>query len=213
VKRAILYQVAVSRAHRHLAFVLLTCLLALARTSDAKPPLDYQEPPPDPPPAGKIGQPEDGHLNGNIPDRLVAPGPFQRLPSIDETLWVVTAISDKPYWTVGKPDPVLTNACRLRDFGSLALNRMVVRFNGEEGRGLLQVVPPTHRFLLIDNRKLSRPNETYYFLNTGLATCEVWFTGRGKPRHFSDDRNTSLPKPDPKALAKEKALINSWPKQ
>ncbi|MDR3438682.1 hypothetical protein [Telmatospirillum sp.] len=178
----------------------------------ADPPLDYKRPPADPPTSGQIGQPEDGHLKGTVPDPLVGPGPFQRLPSIDETLWVVTAISDKPYWTVGKPDPVLTNACRLRDFGSLALNRMVVRFNGEEGRGLLQVVPPTHRHLLIDTRKLSRPDETYYFLNTGLATCEVWFTGKGRPRTLTAKYGTSLPPPDRAALAKKKALINSWPK-
>lgn len=178
----------------------------------AKPPLDYQDPPPDPPSSGTLGRPDDGHLKGSVPERLVAPGPFQRLPSIDETPWVVTAVSDRPYWTVGKADPVLTNACRLRDFGSLPLNRMVVRFNGEEGRGLLQVVPPTHRFLLIDKRKLSRPDETYYFLNTGLSTCEVWFIGKGKPRALNSPQNSSLPAPDPKALAKKKALINSWPK-
>lgn len=187
-------------------------MVSPVQTSQAKPPLDYQEPPPDPPASGKIEQRGDGQLKGSVPERLVAPGPFQRLPSIDETGWVVTAISDHPYWTVGKPDPVLTNACQLRDFGSLPLNRMVVRFNGEEGRGLLQVVPPTHRFLLIDNRKLSRPDETYYFLNTGLATCEVWFTGKGKPRTLNLPQKSSLPAPDRKALAKRKALIDSWPK-
>lgn len=192
--------------------ILFACLLVTARPGAAKPPLDYREPPADPPQSGQIEQPDEDHRPGSVPDRLIAPGPFQRLPSIDETPWVVTAISDQPYWTVGKPDPVLTNACRLRDFGSLPLNRMVVRFDGEEGRGLLQVVPPTHRFLLIDSRKLSRPNETYYFLNTGLATCEVWFTGKGPPRRLDPIRKTSLPPPDPKALAKRKALINSWPK-
>jgi hypothetical protein len=192
--------------------VLVACLLGMAHPGAAKPPLDYPDPPPDPPPAGKIEQPDAGHLKGRVPEPLIAPGPFQRLPSIDETTWVVTAISDQPYWTVGKPDPVLTNACRLRDFGSLALNRMVVRFNGEEGRGLLQVVPPTHRFLLIDTQKLSRPDETYYFLNTGLATCDVWFTGKGKPRVLNAKTKSSLPPADPKALAKKKALINSWPK-
>ncbi|HXP98399.1 MAG TPA: hypothetical protein VN809_16925 [Telmatospirillum sp.] len=192
---------------------LILCMLALASPSGAKPPLDYHEPPPDPPQAGKVGQPDDGHLKGTVPDRLIAPAPFQNLPSIDESPWVITAISDKPYWTVGKPDPVLTQACRLGDFGSLPLNRMVVRFNGEEGRGLLQVVPPTHRHLLIDGRKFSRANETYYFLNSGLATCEVWFTGKGTPRRFAANQTTSLPPPNPKALAKKKAMINSWPKE
>ncbi len=191
---------------------LFACLCGAAQPSAAKPPLDYHDPPPDPPQSGQIPQPDEGHLKGNLPERLVAPGPFQRLPSIDETPWVVTAISDQPYWTVGKADPVLTNACRLRDFGSLPLNRMVVRFNGEEGRGLLQVVPPTHRFLLIDNRKLSRPDETYYFLNTGLASCEVWFTGKGRVRRLDPKMRSSLPPPDPGALARRKALIDSWPK-
>jgi hypothetical protein len=195
------------------AIAFFACLLALLQPGAAKPPIDYRDPPPDPPQSGKIDLPEGGRLDGTVPDRLIAPGPFQRLPSIDETTWVVTAISDKPYWTVGKADPVLTSACRLRDFGSLPLNRMVVRFNGEEGRGLLQVVPPTHRFLLIDTRKLSRDKETYYFLNSGLSTCEVWFTGGKRPRTFGTNRDTSLPPADPKALAKKKALIESWPKE
>ncbi len=194
------------------AIILVLCLLGASCPSAATPPLDYQEPPPDPPASGTVVQPNDGHMSGSVPERLVAPGAFQRLPTIDETPWVVTAISDRPYWTVGKADPVLTTACRLRDFGSLPLNRMVVRFNGEEGRGLLQVVPPTHRFLLIDTRKLSRADETYYFLNTGLSTCEVWFTGKGRPRVLTPGLNSSLPPTDRRALAKRKALIASWPK-
>lgn len=184
----------------------------LGPPASAKPPLDYQEPPPDPPASGRIERPEAGHLQAETPDRLVGPGAFRRLPSIDETLWVVTGVSDRPYWTVGKADPVLTNACRLKEFMTPALNRIVVQFNGEEGRGLLQVVPPTHRHLLLDQRKLARPDETYYFLNTGLANCEVWFLGKGKPRQLDRQRGTSLPPPDPKALAKRKALIASWPK-
>jgi hypothetical protein len=195
-----------------LTIILLASIVGMAPPSAAKPPLDYQDPLPDPPQSGKIEQPNEGHLKGSIPDRLVAPGLFQRLPAIDETIWIVTAVSDQPYWTVGKPDPVLTNACRLDDFGSQTLNRMVVRFNGDEGRGLLLVVPPTHRHLLIDKRKLSRPAETYYFLNSGTTTCEVWFTGKGKPRSLTPQQNSSLPLSDPKALIKRKALINSWPK-
>jgi hypothetical protein len=187
-------------------------LSAIPQGTGAKPPLDYQSPLPDPPKSGDIARPDPGHLNGSVPDPIIGPGPFQRLPSIDETQWVVLAVSDKPYWTVGKADAVLTNACQIGEFQSLTLNRMVVKFDGEEGRGLLQVVPPTHRHLLLDKRRLSRPGETYYFLNSGLATCEVWFIGKGKPRSLSTTTGSSLPPTDPKALQKRKALIANWPK-
>ncbi|MTJ79446.1 MAG: hypothetical protein F8N37_00270 [Telmatospirillum sp.] len=191
----------------------VAAFLLAAAPALADPPIDYKEPPPDPPGSGGIGQPDPGHLKGTIPDRIIPPGPFQRLPAIDETRWVILSRSEQPYWTVGKADPVLTNACQLGDFGSLTLNRMVVRFEGPKGRALLQVVPPTHRHLLIDRRGLSRPGEIYYFLNTGLSTCEVWFAGKGAPRSLTAPAGTSLPPPDKKALAKRKAQIKSWPKQ
>jgi hypothetical protein len=192
------------------ACLLCSAALLLAAPALADPPIDYRDPPPDPPRSGHIDQPETGHLPGSVPDPLTPPGAFQRLPAIDDTQWVVLSVSDQPYWTVGKPDPVLTNACRLGDFASVPGNRIVVRFNGDQGRGLLQVVPPTHRHLLIDRRKLSRPGEIYYFLNTGLATCDVWFAGRGKPRTLL--AGTSLPATDKTALARRKAEIKNWPK-
>jgi hypothetical protein len=192
------------------ACLLCSAALLLAAPALADPPIDYRDPPPDPPRSGHIDQPEKGHLPGSVPDPLTPPGAFQRLPAIDDTQWVVLSVSDQPYWTVGKPDPVLTNACRLGDFASVPGNRIVVRFNGDQGRGLLQVVPPTHRHLLIDRRKLSRPGEIYYFLNTGLATCDVWFAGRGKPRTLL--AGTSLPATDKTALARRKAEIKNWPK-
>jgi len=71
---------------------------------------------------------------------------------------------------------------------------------------------PTHRHLLFDQRRLVRPNETYYFHDPGLPTCEVWFGGKRQPRVLDPVRGTSLPPLDPRAVQKKKALINSWPK-
>jgi hypothetical protein len=145
-------------------------------------------------------------------DRIIPPGPYQHLPSIDESIWVVAAVRDQPYWKAGVSDPVLTNACQLGDFGSLPLNRIVVKFTGKGGRALLQVVAPHYRHLLIDRRGLARPNEIYYFHDTGLASCEVWVEGESGPRAFAKGRNTVLPPAGRKDLKNRQALISSWPK-
>ena len=177
-----------------------------------QPPLDYQPPPADPPSAGAVDHPADGHLPGRIPDRLVGPGPYQRLPAIDESQWVVLAVRRQPYWTLGQLDPVLTEACRLGDFASLPLNRIIVRFAGDQGRAVAQVVPPLYRHLLVDRRRLARPGETYYFFATADPDCEVRVEGAARVRAFPVGRGTALPPTDPRALQKRKALIDSWTK-
>jgi hypothetical protein len=196
-------------------WLALLLVLLLAGTAAAKqPPLDPKEPPPDPPGAGQLeGDRSQGHMSGSVPAPLKGPEPYRHLPMIDESEWVVLATRDKPYWQAGTFDPVLTNACRLGQFATLPLNRMIVRFTADDGAGFLQVVLPTHRHLLFDSRKLARPNETYYFFSTGEPDCQVWIEGKVTPRVLTSPRGTSLPKPDPQALAKKKALIKSWPHQ
>ncbi len=195
-----------------LAAAAIAATLAGGGAVDAKPPLDYQPPPAAPPASGKIEGPADSRLDVHIPAPFVGPGPFENLPSIDENRWVVVAVRDIPYWKAGKLDPLLTNACRLGDFASLPLNPMVVRFTAKEGRGLLQIVPPTHRHLLLDRRRLALPRQTYYFRDAGLPSCQVWVDAKSRVRALDPQRGTSLPPADPKALSKRKALIDSWPK-
>lgn len=178
----------------------------------AKPPLDAPASPPDPPGAGRLERTTPGQLPGTLPPRLVGPGPFQRLPSIDDSQWI-SLVRDLPIGQAGTRDPVLTNACRQGDFATPSFNSLVVRFTDAAGPGLLQVVPPALRHLLADRRRLARPNEVYYFHSAGQPDCEVWVAGQGKPRSLDRKRGTSLPPADPHALAKEKALIASWPKQ
>ncbi len=124
---------------------------------------------------------------------------------------MVAAVRDEPFWKAGVADPVLTDACRLGEFGSFPLNRIVVKFTGKGGRALLQVVAPAYRHLLFDRRGLARPNEIYYFHDTGLPSCDVWVEGESKPRAFARDRGTELPPPDRAALKNRLALIKSWP--
>lgn len=186
----------------------LLCLVPLALA--AKPPLDYKDPPPDPPASGALSGVGPGTLPGRIPERLVGPGPYQRLPSIDESQWVVMAVRQTPYWSEGKLDPVLSNACQLGNFQTLELNRLIIRFTGKEGRGFLRVVPPTHRFLLQDRFNMQAAGETYYFRNSGFPDCQVWVGNRARKRAF-DTRGTSLPKTDPKAKQKRLNEIRSWP--
>jgi len=178
------------------------CLLLAAAPAGAKsPPLDYREPPPDPP----------GY--GAPTDRLDRPGPFQNLPAIDESRWVPLPPVKQPWWTFGKVDPVLTEACRLGDFFTLPLNRIILQFQGEQGRALMQVVPPLYRHLLVDGRKLAQPGITYYFYDTGRPDCEVRVDANVKIHSFPNGRGTALPPADPQALAKRKAQIASWPKK
>ena len=98
---------------------------------------------------------------------------------------------------------MLTNACRLGDFASVPLNRMVVRFESPDGRGALQVILPDRRHLLVDRRDLARPGETYYFRDATFPTCQVWVENPcgPAPPHAT---GTSLPPPDPKAVQRKR---------
>lgn len=194
------------------AFRLSLGAIAVAATALAgEPPVDYKEPPPDPPGTADVQHSVPGQLAAPMPEHPVGAGPYQRLPSIDESQFVVLAVRKKPYWQAGARDPFLTDACRLGDFASLPLNRMVVQFTAPEGPADLQVVLPTRRHLLIDRRKLARPNEVYFFRDAGMPSCEVWVDRPTIQRQLVN--GSSLPPPDPMALAKRKALIQSWPKQ
>ena len=170
------------------------------------------EPPAEPPGSGVISHSEPGQIPGGLPERLHPPGPFQRIPAIDEGFWVVVAVEKKPYWKVGVADAVLTNACRLGDFATLPVNRMVVRFVGPEGPGTLQVVLPDRRNLLYDRRRLARGTETYYFRDTNMPDCQVWVDREQGPARRLDPRDgTSLPPASPGDLARKRAAIKGWP--
>jgi len=175
-------------------------LLAAAPAFAKNPPLDYHEPPPDPPEAG------------STLERAPYPGPFQNLPAIDESRWVPLPPRKEPWWTFGKVDPVLTEACRLGDFVTLPLNRIILQFQGEQGRALMQVVPPLYRQLLVDKRKLARAGVTYYFYDTASPDCEVRVDSNAKVGAFPQGRGTALPPASPKTLAQRKAQIAAWPK-
>lgn len=181
------------------AGAILFALLIAQPLAAKPPPIDYHEPPPDPPEIGNV-------------ERAPAPGPYQNLPAIDESQWVPLPPHKEPWWSFGKVDPVLTEACRLNQFVSLPLNRIVLQFQGDQGRALMQVVPPLYRQLLVDSRKLAKPGVTYYFFDTAKPTCEVRVDAKVPVASFPLGRGTALPPADPKAIAKKKALIASWPK-
>jgi hypothetical protein len=197
------------------ALIALVLAAVAAGTPPAlakQPPVDYQEPPPDPPGTGTLDPLSPGQMHGQVPERLEGVGPYQRLPSQDESGFVVVDTRPGPYWKAGLLDPVLTNACRIGDFASVPLNRMVVRFEAADGPGALQVILPDRRHLLVDKRNLARPGETYYFRDAAFPTCQVWVENPVKPLRKLNAGGTSLPPPDPQALAKEKALFKSWEK-
>ncbi len=182
------------------ALALVFLLVAVPSAFAKSPPLDYHEPPPDPPEAGQTLE------------RWPGPGPFQNLPAIDESPLVPLPPRKDPWWSFGKVDPVLTEACRLGDFVTAPFNRIVLQFQGDKGRALMQVVPPLYRHLLLDRRKLARTGVTYYFYDTNLPDCEVRVDATAKVRSFPLGKGTALPPTDPKAVAKKKAEIAAWPK-
>ena len=176
----------------------LLFLLMVAPLAAKEPPVDYKELPP---------------LNDNpLEDRHVIPGPYQNLPAIDESRWVPLPPVKQPYYSFGKLDPVLSEACQLGDFATLPLNRIILQFVGDKGRALMQVVPPLYRHLLVDRRKLARPGYTYYFLDTAQPDCEVRVDANRAIMSFPTGRTTLLPPADPRAVQKRTALIASWPK-
>jgi len=205
---------------RRLFLPLLLSLGGLALSGGgpvlAKPPLEGDKPfAADPPEAGQIAHPTPGQvIHPPTSDPLPGVGNFQRLPSIDESKDVVVAVRKKPYWKAGTFDPALSNACALGDFVTAEFNRMVVRFTDPAGAGVLQVVVPTHRHLLFDKRKLAKPNESYFFLNSNRPNCKVWIEGRVTPRALDPNRGTSLPLPPPPAASAKKKIkaISKWPK-
>lgn len=182
------------------AAVLLFLLAGIPAWAKS-PPLDYHEPPPDPPEAGQTLE------------RAPWTSPFQNLPAIDESRWVPLPPKKVPWWSFGKVDPVLTEACRLGDFVTAPMNRIILQFQGDQGRALMQVVPPLYRHLLLDTRQLARPGVTYYFYDTARPDCEVRVDSNVPVRSFPPGRGTALPPADPQAVAKKKALIASWPKK
>ncbi len=198
---------------RPLIALALIATIAVAPAASAKqPPIDYRPPPDDPPGAGLLEPLAPGQIQGQVPERLKGVGPYQHLPAQDESGFVVMATRPDPYWKAGLLDPVLTNACRIGDFASVPLNRMVVRFESPDGRGALQVILPDRRHLLVDKRSLARPGETYYFRDASFPTCQVWVENPVRPLRRLNATGTSLPAPDPQALAKKKALFKAWEK-
>jgi len=195
-----------------IVLVLAAFAIAAPAAVAKQPPIDYQEPPPDPPGTGVLDPLGPGQVHGQVPERLDGVGPYQRLPSQDESGFVIVDTRSGPYWKAGLLDPVLTNACRIGDFASVPLNRMVVRFEAPEGRLALQVILPDRRHLLVDKRNLARPGEIYYFRDAAFPTCQVWVENPVRPLRRLNAGGTSLPPPDPQALAKEKALFKSWEK-
>ena len=190
---------------------LFFAFVPVAAPVRAAPPLDYQDPPPDPPSAGLVVPLGPGQTKGSVPDRLPGTGNFQNLPALDESDSVVVDARRLPLWKAGKLDPVLTNACRLGDFASAPFDRLLVRFEAPDGRGALDYIPPERRHLLVDTRHLAAPNEIYYFKDAGFPTCQVWVENPVQPPRRLNPSGTSLDKADPKARAKIKALVKSWP--
>lgn len=194
--------------------VILAALALVAGAAWARPPIDYQESPASPPGTGVLTRPGGvGTFQGSVPPEEPGVGAFQNLPSIDESGPREIAVLKKEYWKEGSNDPVLQTACRLGEFYTLPLNRVVMRFTAADGPATLQVVMPDYRNLLVDVRHLARPGETYLFKDTGQPDCEVFVLNPARPlRSLDPARGTSLPPPDPRELARKEAMIKAWPK-
>ena len=190
-------------------------LLLATAPALAKLPLNPPQPSEDPPSAGQVAHPNPGHLSKpHNTEPLEGYGPFQRLPSIDESKDTVAEVRKKPYWQAGTFDPLLSAACRIGDFVTTPTNRVVVRFTDPQGPAALQVVTPNYRHLLYDRTNLAKPTETYYFKDTNRPTCQVWIGGKLQPRKLDPVTHSSLhPGDRKKALAERKKAMKDWPQK
>jgi len=89
--------------------------------------------------------------------------------------------TDKPYWEVGVRDNLLARACSLTRFTPIALGHFVARFNGDKGAGILDIATGRGQNLY-DPKHQAKPNEVYYFRNSGTTSCEVFVGGRSKAK-------------------------------
>ena len=188
-------------------------LILLPAALAHEPPIDPSAPAPLPPGTGQIGLLDPGFQHPPPDQRFDGVGSYQHLPAQDESPPDVWDVRNLPYWQAGYLDPVLTNACRLGDFASLPLNRMVVKFTAAAGSASLQIVLPDRRNLLVDTRGLELPGEIYYFKDSSYPTCQVWVEHPVRPYRRLNAQGNSLPPADPNALKKREAQIASWPKQ
>jgi hypothetical protein len=114
------------------------------------------------------------------PDTVPSPDLRSRWPDAFEYIQVKR--SQKPYWTVGKKDAVLDQACRTGQFIPVSPLRLTAVFDGKTGAAVLGVVPKGRHDLLIDPERLARDGETYYFYSANWGNCRVFYEGPLAPR-------------------------------
>ncbi|MBF0268184.1 MAG: hypothetical protein HQL44_06300 [Alphaproteobacteria bacterium] len=114
------------------------------------------------------------------PDTVPSPPTRSRWPDAFE--YIQLSRSTKPYWTAGKADQVLDQACRTGQFIPVSPLRLAAVFNGKEGAAVLGVIPKGRHDLLIDPGKLAREGETYFFYSANWGNCRVFYTGPLGPR-------------------------------
>lgn len=119
---------------------------------------------------------------------------------------VILVVKDTPWSGFGKPDPVLSSACKLGRFLPLGTPFRTL-LTGKSGQAMLETVPHYRSDLLRDLDKHARRGETYHFRNPGWGDCEVHFEGPEAPRQL-DDRGTAAPPMDREAR-RQKAL-ETW---
>jgi len=84
----------------------------------------------------------------------------------------VYATSTLPKESVGLFDPVLSQACQLREFNQRRAYYMVIRFNGNKSPGLSGIA--TTDWNLYDPKRLAAPRMTFHFFNDGYSNCRVY---------------------------------------
>ncbi len=84
----------------------------------------------------------------------------------------VYATSTLPKESVGLFDPILTQACQLREFNQDRPYYMVIRFVGDRSPGLSGIA--TTDWNLYDPKGLAAPRMTFHFFNDGYSNCRVY---------------------------------------
>lgn len=174
------------------AALLLCLLLPLAARADGLP----------------LSRTAPGHADPpKVIPRIPWPPAEAHMTVPQETITLV--LKDTPWRDLGKPDPVLSSACKL---GRFAPTRSLFRvlLGGKTGQAMLEAVPKYRHDLLFDPDRHARAGEAYYFRNPGWADCEVHYDGPQAPRTLGE-RGTALPTVD-REMLRQKAL-EKWGKK
>jgi len=104
-----------------------------------------------------------------------------------------------PYWQVGTPSPYLSQLCVERQFNQVKLNKIVIEFVGEVGRGRLGVAQSDWN--LHDPQDVLPAGTSVYFSRDRTTGCTVYYFGEAPRQPDADPSRPLGPEEDQQVAA------------